>query len=359
MNIRPLLITLLGLACGGFAVMGIRQMNNNSGQNAAAVPVLKVVDVVMARTAIPRGHEVQADMLSVEKWPENMVPEGSMPTVEGAVGRVTLSQVFKGEPMLQGKLAAPGAGRGTGNLIKPGMRAYSIQSVNAAGIVAGLIVPGDRVDVILTVQSSSADPTGGGTSSTLLQNVEILAIDQDLDPKAENRSDPKLSTVTLLVTPKQASLLGLGQKAGVLSLTLRNPEDILEADTEPVTLADVRLREEGMSEAGGEGVESGAAAESAGESAGQSDQAGDSREGAAGDAAADDDSEDASTRGSKTAPGDERRSSKKPKRSRPSLDQDDPSGTLEEEERPVIRLSTIRTLRGSSSGVVAISSGTN
>jgi len=351
MNIRPLLITLLGLACGGFAVMGIRQMNSNSAQNAAAVPMLKVVDVVMARTAIPRGHEVQADMLSVEKWPENMVPEGSMQTIEGAVGRVTLSQVFKGEPMLQGKMAAPGAGRGTGNLIKPGMRAYSIQSVNAAGIVAGLIVPGDRVDVILTVQSSSADPTGGGTSSTLLQNVEILAIHQDLDPKAENRSDPKLSTVTLLVTPKQASLLGLGQKAGVLSLTLRNPEDILEADTEPVTLADVRLREEGMSEEGGEGADS----EVATESAGESDQAGNSRE----DAAADDDSEDASARGSKSAPGDERGSSKKPKRSRPSLDQDGPSGTLEEEERPVIRLSTIRTLRGSSSGVVAISAGTN
>jgi hypothetical protein len=133
----------------------------------------------------------------------------------------------------------------------------------------------------------------------------------------------------------------------VLSLTLRNPEDILEADTEPVTLADVRLREEGMSEEVGEGADSGAA--------GESDQAGDSRE----DAAADDDSEDASARGSKSAPGDERGSSKKPKRSRPSLDQDGPSGTSEEEERPVIRLSTIRTLRGSSSGVVAISAGTN
>jgi len=354
MNIRPLVITLLGLACGGFAVMGIRQMNNNAA-NRADAPVLKVVDVVMARTAIPRGHEVQADMLTVEKWPESMVPDGSMQTVEGAVGRVTLSQVFKGESMLNGKLAAQGSGRGAGNLVKPGMRAYSIQSVNAAGIVAGLIVPGDRVDVILTVQSSSADPTGGGTSSTLLQNVEILAIDQDLDPKAENRSDPKLSTVTLLVTPKQASLLGLGQKAGVLSLTLRNPEDNVEADTEPVTLADVRLREDGMAE----NVEGVAKAE------GDASDAGDAAEGAKEDPASDATDETGSAADSanneQVADGGEEdaRSAKGSKRPRPSLDRGPSSGNLEEEERPAVRLSTIRTLRGSSSGVVAISPGTN
>ena len=354
MNIRPLLITLLGLACGGFAVMGIRQMNNNAAQNSAAVPMLKVVDVVMARTAIPRGHEVQADMLTLEKWPENMVPEGTVQTVEAAIGRVTLSQVFKGEPMLNGKLAAPGAGRGTGNLIKPGMRAYSIQSVNAAGIVAGLIVPGDRVDVILTVQSSSADPTGGGTSSTLLQNVEILAIDQDLDPKAENRSDPKLSTVTLLVTPKQASLLGLGQKTGVLSLTLRNPEDVLEADTEPVTLADVRLREEGMDSANGEtnGGETNGPGPGDADSKDDSDADSDSNPDRGELADAGEAAGESATRGGRTSPSQSRGGA-------PSLDRDRSSDNLEAGEKRAIRLSTIRTLRGSSSGVVAISPGTN
>jgi Flp pilus assembly protein CpaB len=99
--------------------------------------------------------------------------------------------------------------------------------------------------VILSIQTNVNDETGGGTSTTLLQNVEILAIDQQLEPPAANVADPGLTTVTLLVTQRQASLLGLGMKAGVLSLALRNPEDGDMAETEPVTLSRLRFREEG------------------------------------------------------------------------------------------------------------------
>jgi Flp pilus assembly protein CpaB len=130
--------------------------------------------------------------------------------------------------------------RGAGSLVKPGMRAYSIQATNAASNVAGLILPGDRVDVILSVDSSSGDRAEGGTSYTLLQNAEILAVNQRLDAPADDRPETKLATVTLLVTQQDASLLGLAQRSGSLSLSLRNPEDELIAEQSPISLSSLR-----------------------------------------------------------------------------------------------------------------------
>jgi pilus assembly protein CpaB len=182
--------------------------------------------------------------VQVREWPRELVPDSAIKSIDQASGRIVLSPLIPGEILLDGKLATEGVTRGAGNLVRRGMRAYSILASTAASSVAGLILPGDHVDVILSMQSQSGDESGGGTSTTLLQNVEILAVDQKLDVPMENKPSAKLTTVTLLVTQRQAALLGLGQKAGILSLSLRNPEDEEMADTEPVTLAEIRYREE-------------------------------------------------------------------------------------------------------------------
>ena len=242
MSIRALLITALGIACGLFAVMGINQLRQVSGTTVVAKP--KVTQVLVVTSAVSRGYAIDESMIELRDWPVDLVPENVLVETDQAVGRIALTHLIKGEPLLDGKLAPAGVGRGAGNLVSPGLRAYSILAANSASSVAGLILPGDHVDVILSIQSNVNDETGGGSSTTLLQNVEILAIDQELEAPAENRADPGLSTVTLLVTQRQASLLGLGMKAGVLSLALRNPEDEEVAETEPVTLAGIRFREE-------------------------------------------------------------------------------------------------------------------
>src|SRR5262249_33279263 len=83
------------------------------------------------------------------------------------------------------------------------------------------------------------------STTTLLQSVEILAVDQQLDAPADNKTNPRdLGSVTLLVTPAQAALLDLGQNLGLLTLSLRNPDDKDEAKTTPATLADVRFHQE-------------------------------------------------------------------------------------------------------------------
>jgi pilus assembly protein CpaB len=242
MSMRSILITCCGLASGIFAAVGVNQMQNKKPDTQIVGPPLTKVLTVKSR--IERGYAIKSDMVELKDWPVDLVPSTALQSLKEAEGRIALMALTPGEPIMQAKLAAPGASRGAGNLVQQGMRAYSILTTSAASSVAGLVLPGDHVDVVLSIQSSTADATGGGTSTTLLQNVEILAINHELEAPEDSRSDPKLTTVTLLVTQRQANLLGLGQKAGVLSLSLRNPEDEDVAQTDPVTLAEVRFREE-------------------------------------------------------------------------------------------------------------------
>jgi pilus assembly protein CpaB len=154
--------------------------------------------------------------------------------------------MMKDEPVLDGKLAPRDAGRGVAALIPKGMRAFTIHTPTAASGVGGFILPGNKVDVLLTCNASGPnDTTGGGSTTTLLQCVEILAVDQRLDAPAENKVDPRdLRSVTLLVNPDQAAKLSLAMDKGTLHLSLRNPEDSDAADSLPVTLADIRFRQE-------------------------------------------------------------------------------------------------------------------
>lgn len=154
-------------------------------------------------------------------------------------------QAVAGELLLDSKLADKDAGRGLAALIPEGMRAYTIQTPRVTSSVAGFVLPGNRVDVLLSLRGNYNDETGGGSTTTLLQSVEILAVGQQLDAPAENKVDPKvLSSVTLLVTPDQAAKLDLGQNMGQLTLALRNPSDKEDARPQPATLADIRFRQE-------------------------------------------------------------------------------------------------------------------
>ncbi len=241
MSVRSALVVGLALVFGGSAAVGIQTLRSQGlALNGETVPI------VVAASDIPRGATLSSDLLKVRTCPRDLVPEGALMRVEEVVDRVLFSPLVKDEAILEAKLAVKGAGRGIAALIPKGMRAFTIQTPNVATGVAGFILPGNKVDVLLTVSSVSAnDETGGGSTTTLLQNVEILAVDQRVDAPAENKVDVKeLRSVTLLVTPDQATKLDLGQNKGTLHLALRNPEDNQPAETRPATLADLRFHQE-------------------------------------------------------------------------------------------------------------------
>lgn len=242
MSIRTVVVVALALVCGLSAAWGMNQLRGSS--------IIKVepetTPVAVARIDISRGQTVAEEDVKIQQWPKHIVPEGAFTTLEDVVDRPAIVPMVAGEAVLQAKLAASDAGRGLAALIPTGMRAYAIQVSREASSVAGFILPGNKVDVLLTLKGRYNDETGGGSTTTLLQAVEIMAIDQKLDAPAENKVDTDgLKSVTLLVTPEQASLLDLGQHMGRLTLSLRNPQDNDEAQTRPATLADIRFRQEG------------------------------------------------------------------------------------------------------------------
>jgi Flp pilus assembly protein CpaB len=120
------------------------------------------------------------------------------------------------------------------------VRAVTIQVPNVAAGVGGFVLPGRKVDVLLTVGEGP-----GRRTTTLLQNVEVLAVDQRLDSPPESKLDPKeMRSVTVLVSPREATMLDLGQSKGTLQLAVRKPDDKAAANPRPLTLRDLRFHQE-------------------------------------------------------------------------------------------------------------------
>jgi pilus assembly protein CpaB len=236
-SIRSVLVVVLALFFGGSAAIGINALRAPPPQGSTT----ETVPVVVAAVDIPRFSTLSTVMLKTRDFPKDMAPPGSITRVEDAIDRVTFNQLVPDEPLLDGKLAARGAGRGMAPGIAEGMRAFTIQTSNVASGVAGFILPGNKVDVLLNVNNGG----NGGVTTTLLQNVEILAVDQRVEAPADNKVDPnQLRSVTLLVRPDQALKLDLGQNKGILHLSLRNPNDSLTAPTRLATMAELGLAPE-------------------------------------------------------------------------------------------------------------------
>jgi len=234
-SVRTILIAVLALAFGTSAAVGVNVLRNRVGG-----PKVDQVAVVVASGDIPRFTTLTLDHLKVSEFPKSIVPAGTFQKIDDVIDRVVDSPFIKGTPLLEAQLSPKGAGRGAAAVIPHGMRAVTIKTPNAESGVAGFILPGNKVDVILTVKGGR-DEDGGGSTKALLQNVEILAVDQKVEAPSDNKMSLKeLRSVTLLVTPQQANDLYLGQNMGTLHLSLRNPLDTAAVETGTSTLRALR-----------------------------------------------------------------------------------------------------------------------
>lgn len=238
MRFQSMIAAVLAVVFGGSAAVGVRQYVGRGATTPA-----ETVSVVVAAMNIPRGMLVSPDLIKTRDYPKDLVPTGAILNKEDAQDRSAFTTMVMGEPLLESKLSPKGQ-RGLASLVSDGMRAFTI-TTNVASGVAGFILPGNKVDVLLTFTNTNGgnnDFTGGGSTTTLLQNVEILAVDQKVEAPAENKVDSNnLRSVTLLVTPSQAAKLSLGQNKGTLHLTLRNPKDQLAANVRPTTVNDIQF----------------------------------------------------------------------------------------------------------------------
>jgi len=241
MSARSVIILVLALLFGGSAAVGVNLLRLRPGM---ANPKVDTVPVVVAIADVPRGQLLTATLVKVRQVPKDQAPPGALSRVEDAINRTVKNPLFQGDTLVDAKLTPPGSSRGLSALVPKGMRAVAIRVPDVATGVAGFIQPENFVDVLLTVNQTAQneDETGGASTTTLLQHVRILAVDQIVDAPANNKVDPnQLRSVTLLVTPDQSNMIELGQNKGTLHLSLRNQDDDSEVKPKVATMADIQF----------------------------------------------------------------------------------------------------------------------
>lgn len=213
---RLLFIGIIALALGGL----LSSIVYKSLQARTGRPQLAGVDVVVAANNLSVGAKIGENDLKTVKLPAENLPEGVFHSKTRVVGRGVVLPIVRGEYILPGKIAGENAGSGLPALIPPGMRAVSVR-VNEVVAVAGFVVPGTRVDVLLTGNpGGSAD----NQTTTVLENIAVLAAGQKLERTAAG--DPQsVPVITLLVSPEDAQKLTLASQEGRIQLSLRNPLD--------------------------------------------------------------------------------------------------------------------------------------
>src|SRR5215475_5323024 len=224
-------LTFAFLVAAGASLILYRVLLNRP-QNAKAAQT--TTKVVLAAKNLEVGVVLKEDDVSLSDWP-SATPQGAITRVQDLVGRGVTTAIYAKEPVIESRLAPKGAGGGLAAMIPPGMRAVAVR-VNEVVGVAGFVVAGMRVDILISGNTPGNNANVGTLTRTLLQNIEVLSAGQDFKKDAEGK--PVLvQVVNLLVTPEQAEQLSLASMQTQIQLVLRNPLDRDTAKTPGTALA--------------------------------------------------------------------------------------------------------------------------
>ncbi len=233
MDGKRLALLIGALLLAGVSAFMARSMMTGSGAPAAgASQQIDGPEVLVAIRALPVGTIIGPESLRYQPWPKDLVENAYY--VRGQVEQATLngsvvrSEITAGQPLTIGSLVKPGDRGFLAAALGPGMRAVTVP-VSAQAGVAGLVFPGDRIDLVL-----AQEVKGGGdgeplkTSETIVRNMRVLATDQRTDNQVGEDGKTVVgmfSTVTLEATPKIAEKIAVAQSIGSLSLSLRSIAD--------------------------------------------------------------------------------------------------------------------------------------
>jgi pilus assembly protein CpaB len=244
--VRTSTIVMIGFAVVfGLLAVFIAQawLNNQANLQARNMETKKkpveMQTIVVAKRPLRFGTELNASELEEVPWPATSVPGGAFSKISDVLRggrRVVLAAIEPNEPVLSLKITGPGERATLSALVKPGMKAVTIR-VNDVEGVGGFVLPGDRVDVVLTRQIDK----GSATTEVVLQNARVLAVDQSADERTAKTTVAK--SVTLEVSTVEAQKVWLASSVGNLSLLLRKAGETTETRTRKVTLNDLSSNE--------------------------------------------------------------------------------------------------------------------
>jgi pilus assembly protein CpaB len=212
----------------------------------AAVKSIPVREVEVAHTFVavaahnlPTGARITEKDVKLVAWPASNPVPGVFSELKPILDRGLVAAVGENEPFTETKLAPIGSGAGLPPSIPPGMRAMSVKVDEVIG-VAGFVVPGTRVDLVVTLRGTGQAEES--MSRTVASNVLVLTAGTKFDQEQAKDGKAQPSTVvTLAVSPSDAERVALASSEGKISLALRNPLDVAPTDTAGVHVAALRL----------------------------------------------------------------------------------------------------------------------
>ena len=236
MKAARVVVLAVAIGAGGIAAMLAGRSEKPPEPQAAAPAQPETIDILVARSDIAMGQTLSPGEVQTQPWPAsastgNFIRKPDRPdAIEALSGHIARVPFVTGEPIREQKLVnAKGSGF-MAAILPTGMRAMSIQISPETG-AGGFILPNDRVDVIMSRRSNGDKAAEGSGSETVLNNIRVLAIDQNI----EEKNGQKVvigKTATLELTPLQAETLTMSQQIGSLSLSLRSITDA--SDKAPV-----------------------------------------------------------------------------------------------------------------------------
>jgi pilus assembly protein CpaB len=267
---RPLYLILALVVAGGLTFYINSLLSNQPTSQIVVDQVNPIIQeqtqsrILLATRHLPVGYILQADDLEFKPWPGDAIQAGFLKEEDGVktedlLGSVVRMDIAGGEPIQRIKVVAPGERGFLAAVLKSGMKAVAIP-VNNRTAVANLVMPGDRVDVMLTQTLTKPAPLGGDAApqgenaseqitETIIYNARVLATGQMLSAIQNNKDDQPeqaaaaaYDTVTLELTPKLAEIVTLANELGRLSVAL-NPLASKDADVEANAAAEERLKQ--------------------------------------------------------------------------------------------------------------------
>jgi pilus assembly protein CpaB len=234
-RMRLWIVLILALTSGGLAAMlALRYLRQQASPLTRREA--QAGKIVLAARPLGVGMTINDADVKLIDWPGGVMPVGFIGSIREALGRGVITPIAENEPLLLAKLSAKDAGAGLQLAIHDGMRALSVRVDEVVG-VAGFVLPGTRVDVLITLNPNTTLNRPESISRTILQNIQVLASGQVTQPDQDGKPI-KVSVVTLLVTPDQAELLTLASQEGRIQMALRNT-----LDTTAIKTAGASVRE--------------------------------------------------------------------------------------------------------------------
>ena len=266
--VRIIVLAVAALAAIGLALL-VHKMTSHRAPPpvpvAVAAPQKPTVQVLVARRDLPVGTRLAPNDMAWQSWPADsmnpaFITDGAAPVVpastvagkaaagaasvaktaasalsisnggamQALTGAIVREPLLAGEPMVERKIVRGGQGGYMAVMLQPGMRAVAIE-VNVNSAAGGFVLPGDRVDVVMSRKidnhangSSGSEETA--SAATVLGNLRVLAIDQQIQPAAAAKTLVG-ATATLEVPAADVEALLRAKAEGDLSLALRSYAD--------------------------------------------------------------------------------------------------------------------------------------